>query len=110
MSVQPLSSVVKSWALDVGVHQRVRKPHLGSVDGAIASTLDNGKNVAILGVKDYLFDVSLYTQMCQLGRARVWGAFSQGLWRCCGRTLRLSRAVLDIVPRLKTGFAGKVDG
>ena len=54
----------------------MRKPHLGSVDGAIAGTLDNGKNVAILGVKNYLFDVSLYTQMCQLGRVRVW------LWRC----------------------------
>lgn len=37
----------------------MRKPHLGSVDGAIASALDNGKNVAVLGVENYGFNGSL---------------------------------------------------
>ena len=49
----------------------MRKPHLGSVDGAISSGLDNGKNVAILGVEDYLFDGSL-SRKCVNRRAFGW--------------------------------------
>jgi hypothetical protein len=34
-------------------HQRMREPHLGSIDGAIARALDDGEEVAVRGVEDY---------------------------------------------------------
>lgn len=40
--------------------QRVREPHLGSVDGAIAGALDDGEEVAVRGVEQDALDGGLF--------------------------------------------------
>lgn len=42
------------------IHQRVREAHFGSVNGTIASALDDGKEVMILGIEDNALDGSLH--------------------------------------------------
>jgi hypothetical protein len=34
------------------IHKRVRKPHFGAVDGAIAGSLDDGQQVVVFRVED----------------------------------------------------------
>lgn len=36
----------------ISIHQRMRKPHFGAVDGAIASAFEDGEDVVVFRVED----------------------------------------------------------
>jgi hypothetical protein len=46
-------------SLGISLHQGVRKPHLGSVDGTIAGGFQDGEPIVISWVKDDALDGSL---------------------------------------------------
>lgn len=51
------------------IHERMRKPHFGAVDCAIAGALDDGKHVMVFRVEDDALGGSLCRGVSEMGSA-----------------------------------------
>ena len=78
----------------------MRKPHFGTIDGAIARALEDGEQVVVFRVEDDALGGSLDS------RGQKLSPFDS---LRPNRTLRLSSAAADMVPR-QFGDAGGLDG
>lgn len=45
-----------------GIHQRMRKPHFGSVDGAISRGFQDGEVICVFGIEDNALEGCLHSQ------------------------------------------------
>lgn len=50
----------------VAIHERVRKPHFGAIDGAIARALDDGQEIMVSRVEDDALDGGLCRNLSEL--------------------------------------------